>query len=157
MGYVAIQHLLRDDCRLGGGTAPANSAKILPRRSILGQPVRIGYRPGSMSSTAHDTIARAGVLDFRGQMSVALRHRWAVRDVVEGLRLWPLARSLGWLDIRLRYRGSMLGPVWLTLSTAVMVGRAGRAVFHAVPHRRAQLPAVPRAVADTVDFSRTAW
>jgi len=78
-----------------------------------------------MSSTVHDPVARAGVLDFRGQMSMAARNRWAVRDIVEGLQLWPLARSLGWLDIRLRYRGSLLGPGWLTLSTAVMIGALG--------------------------------
>lgn len=32
---------------------------------------------------------------------------------------------LAWLDIRLRYRGSMLGPLWLTLSTGLMVGAMG--------------------------------
>jgi len=58
-------------------------------------------------------------------MSLASRNRWAVRDIVEGLRLWPLARSLGWLDICLRYRGSLLGPGWLTLSTAVMIVSLG--------------------------------
>ena len=39
--------------------------------------------------------------------------------------MWRLAFTLGWLDIRLRYRGSVLGPFWLTLSTAVMVGALG--------------------------------
>ncbi len=78
-----------------------------------------------MSSTVHDPVARAGVLDFRGQMSLASRNRWAVRDIIGGLQLWPLARSLGWLDIRLRYRGSLLGPGWLTLSTAVMIVALG--------------------------------
>jgi lipopolysaccharide transport system permease protein len=58
-------------------------------------------------------------------MSVAARHRFAVNDVLAGLRLWRLAWSLGWLDIRLRYRGSMLGPFWLTISTGVMVGSLG--------------------------------
>jgi lipopolysaccharide transport system permease protein len=41
------------------------------------------------------------------------------------LRLWRLAWTLGWLDIRLRYRGSMLGPFWLTISTGVMVAALG--------------------------------
>ena len=53
------------------------------------------------------------------------RQRDAARDVVEGFRLWRLAITLGWLDIKLRYRGSTLGPFWLTLSTAVMVGALG--------------------------------
>ncbi len=34
------------------------------------------------------------------------------------------------LDIRLRYRGSLLGPFWLTLSTAVMVGAIGFLYAH---------------------------
>ncbi len=46
-------------------------------------------------------------------------------DLVDGAALWRLALTLGWLDIRLRYRGSVLGPLWLTLSTAVMVAALG--------------------------------
>src|SRR4051812_23575276 len=90
-----------------------------------------------MSSAMHDPIARASVLDFRGDTSVAARLRLALDDVAEGWRLWPLAWTLGWLDIRLRYRGSMLGPFWLTLSTAVMVGSLGvlySALFHMDVH-----------------------
>ena len=49
------------------------------------------------------------------------RQRLAVADVIEGAHLWRLAVALGSLDIRLRYRGSMLGPFWLTISTLVMV------------------------------------
>jgi lipopolysaccharide transport system permease protein len=70
-------------------------------------------------------------------MSVAKRNRLAVRDVIDGFRLWPLAWSLGWLDIRLRYRGSILGPFWLTLSTAIMIGALGflySALFHIDVH-----------------------
>jgi lipopolysaccharide transport system permease protein len=48
-------------------------------------------------------------------------YQLAISDVIEGIRLWRLAVALGSLDIRLRYRGSVLGPFWLTLSTAVMV------------------------------------
>jgi lipopolysaccharide transport system permease protein len=65
------------------------------------------------------------VLTFNADLSWAGQHRHAWQDVVDGLRLWRLAGTLGWLDIRLRYRGSMLGPLWLTLSTAVMVASLG--------------------------------
>jgi lipopolysaccharide transport system permease protein len=41
--------------------------------------------------------------------------------MLDSLRLWRLSLTLGWFDIRLRYRGSMLGPFWLTLSTGIMV------------------------------------
>jgi lipopolysaccharide transport system permease protein len=54
-----------------------------------------------------------------------MRNRWAMADIVGGVRLWRLALALGWLDIRLRYRGSILGPFWLTISTGVMVGALG--------------------------------
>ncbi len=49
----------------------------------------------------------------------------AVTDLRETLQLWPLVWTLSVLDIRLRYRGSILGPFWLTLSTAVMIGALG--------------------------------
>jgi lipopolysaccharide transport system permease protein len=57
--------------------------------------------------------------------SGAARQRAALHDLIDGARLWRLALTLGWLDIKLRYRGSILGPFWLTLSTAVMVAALG--------------------------------
>lgn len=45
----------------------------------------------------------------------------ALRDVVEGAALWRLWGILGWNDILQRYRRSVLGPLWLTASMAVMV------------------------------------
>lgn len=50
------------------------------------------------------------------------RIRLAEQDIREGFVLWRLCWALGVADIRLRYRGSVLGPFWLTLSTAVMIG-----------------------------------
>ena len=51
--------------------------------------------------------------------------RLALTDLWEGLsslHLWPM---LGWLEIRQRYRRSILGPFWLTLSTGVLIGAMG--------------------------------
>src|SRR5450631_1400576 len=76
-------------------------------------------------SSAVNNIAPATELNLRAEMTPAARNRWAMADVAAGLRLWRLAWALGWLDIRLRYRGSMLGPFWLTISTGVMVGSLG--------------------------------
>jgi lipopolysaccharide transport system permease protein len=70
-------------------------------------------------------IAPAAEFSLRGDMTFATRNRWAMADIGGGMRLWRLAVALGWLDIRLRYRGSMLGPFWLTISTGVMVGALG--------------------------------
>jgi len=50
------------------------------------------------------------------------RFRLAAADLRDGVRLWRLVWALALADIRLRYRGSVLGPFWLTLSTAVMIG-----------------------------------
>ena len=46
-------------------------------------------------------------------------------DFRQTYALWRLVWTLSLLDIRLRYRGSLLGPFWLTLSTAVMIGALG--------------------------------
>ena len=44
-----------------------------------------------------------------------------MRDIVDGAALWPLWGKLGWNDILQRYRRSLLGPLWLTASMAIMV------------------------------------
>jgi ABC-type polysaccharide/polyol phosphate export permease len=49
----------------------------------------------------------------------------AWRDLVEGFGktwMWP---TLALQDVKLRYRGSMLGPFWLTISTVLMVAGMG--------------------------------
>jgi len=53
------------------------------------------------------------------------RFEIAGRDIVDGFGLWRLAWALGMSDIKLRYRGSVLGPFWLTLSTGIMIGAMG--------------------------------
>ncbi|HUB12552.1 MAG TPA: ABC transporter permease [Acetobacteraceae bacterium] len=85
-----------------------------------------------MSTTTIPTDG-APLLDLRADMSLAARQRFAVADIVNGSALWRLSWTLGWLDIKLRYRGSLLGPFWLTLSTGVMVGALGllyASLFH---------------------------
>lgn len=49
----------------------------------------------------------------------------AVRDLVAGLQQWQLWGLMGWQDIRQRYRRSLLGPFWLTISMGVLVGTLG--------------------------------
>ena len=65
--------------------------------------------------------ARERGIDLLANVGAGARQRVAWQDVTEGLAAWRLAFTLGWLDIKLRYRGSILGPFWLTLSTAIMV------------------------------------
>ena len=65
------------------------------------------------------------------RLIIAASHSWrerlrlAMTDLGATARLWPLVWTLSLFDIRLRYRGSMLGPLWLTLSTAIMVAAIG--------------------------------
>ena len=73
--------------------------------------------PGSQPATAS--------LDLTSDMPFAARNRAALRDVAGAIAMWRLALLLAWLDIKLRYRGSVLGPFWLTLSTGVMVASLG--------------------------------
>jgi len=46
----------------------------------------------------------------------------AVDDIVAGLAAWRFWTMLGWNDIRTRYRRSVLGPFWITMSMALMIG-----------------------------------
>lgn len=49
----------------------------------------------------------------------------ALADLLTGVQRWRLAWALARLDIRNRYRGSVLGPFWMTASTAIMVTGIG--------------------------------
>jgi lipopolysaccharide transport system permease protein len=52
-------------------------------------------------------------------------HKTAWSDWWEGTRRTDIWWTLAWFDIVLRYRRSMLGPLWLTLSMAAMIGGMG--------------------------------
>lgn len=49
------------------------------------------------------------------------RFHLAATDLKDGMQLWRLIWTLGLSDIKLRYRGSALGPFWLTISMGVQV------------------------------------
>lgn len=46
----------------------------------------------------------------------------ALADIRDGLANWELWLAMAWQDIKQRYRGSMLGPFWVTINMGVMVG-----------------------------------
>jgi len=57
----------------------------------------------------------------------------AFADIVNGARLYELWTRFAFHDIRQRFRRSVLGPFWLTLSMGTMVGTLGfvfSALFH---------------------------
>jgi ABC-2 type transport system permease protein len=48
--------------------------------------------------------------------------RQAMDDFIGGLEHWELWFTLGWHDVHQRYRRSVVGPFWLTISMGVMIG-----------------------------------
>src|SRR6476620_2866336 len=49
----------------------------------------------------------------------------AIHDLYDGLRQSELWLTLGWHDIRQRYRRSLAGPFWITISMAMMIAGIG--------------------------------
>jgi ABC-2 type transport system permease protein/lipopolysaccharide transport system permease protein len=77
-----------------------------------------------MVSLANPKINRDGSVLLTPASGTAL----AWHDLTEGfsrLWMWP---ALAWQDIKLRYRGSVLGPFWMTISTVAMI--AGMAIIY---------------------------
>jgi lipopolysaccharide transport system permease protein len=56
--------------------------------------------------------------------------RLAVHDFMQGLYKWPIWIMLAWQDLRLRYRRSVLGPFWFTLSMAITIYSMGFLYSH---------------------------
>jgi len=42
-------------------------------------------------------------------------------EIVSGFRAWPIWMIMGWDDVRQRYRRSILGPFWITLSMGIFI------------------------------------
>jgi ABC-type polysaccharide/polyol phosphate export permease len=49
------------------------------------------------------------------------RSQATIRDLLDGLQRWRLWISLGWLDVKQRYRRAVLGPFWITISMSILV------------------------------------
>jgi ABC-2 type transport system permease protein/lipopolysaccharide transport system permease protein len=49
----------------------------------------------------------------------------AIKDLYDGLKQSELWITLGWHDIRQRYRRSVAGPFWITISMAMMIAGIG--------------------------------
>lgn len=76
--------------------------------------------PAMLSPTfPHDSPVRVFDADAPQRLARALG------DLREGMSRFRLAWALAQNDLRNRYRGSVLGPIWLTLSTAVMLVALG--------------------------------
>jgi ABC-type polysaccharide/polyol phosphate export permease len=76
-------------------------------------PHRLGGTPPSILTSGH---AHA----WSGAAFAA-----AIADWQQGLRSWQLWGMLGWSELRRRYRRSLLGPFWITLSMAIFIFAIG--------------------------------
>jgi ABC-type polysaccharide/polyol phosphate export permease len=55
----------------------------------------------------------------------ASRTRNSIRDLLRGIGNYPVWTTLGWQDIRQRYRRSALGPFWITLTMLITIAGMG--------------------------------
>src|SRR5580704_7850035 len=74
------------------------------------------------------TTTADSTVDFVALSNSTLKVRIAhtmSQEVAAGFRAWPVWGLMGWHDIRQRYRRSIIGPFWITLSMGIMVGALG--------------------------------
>ena len=72
------------------------------------------------------TVTTAGnsPVDFVALSNPSLKSRIAYtisQEIVAGFRAWRVWGIMGWDDIRQRYRRSVIGPFWITLSMGVFI------------------------------------
>ena len=74
---------------------------------------------------AHSQTKLSQIAPTSTPLTAASQAELAVRDVIQGARVHYLWGLLGWQDIRRRYRRSVLGPFWLTISMGILVAALG--------------------------------
>jgi ABC-type polysaccharide/polyol phosphate export permease len=62
-------------------------------------------------------------LALQGRRKRDLDLAW--RDLKMAAARWHLIIHIAWLDVRQRYRRSVLGPIWLTISIGIQIGAMG--------------------------------
>jgi homopolymeric O-antigen transport system permease protein len=72
-----------------------------------------------------EAITNSGTGSVVEMLGPTTRLDSAVNDIIEGFRQNWLWIWLAHQDLRLRYRGSVLGPFWQTLTTAILIGAIG--------------------------------
>lgn len=69
--------------------------------------------------------SKEGSLILRDRLVASSPNSKAWKDIMLGLSMYPVWWGLAWLEIRQRYSRSMIGPFWITLSMAIMIGAMG--------------------------------
>lgn len=75
--------------------------------------------PDHNSATSKEPIVDLGPVKFSQNIKLALY------DIIRGFLKWRLNWHLGWIDIKLRYRGSVLGPFWITIIMGCKIATIG--------------------------------
>ena len=78
----------------------------------------------------NETAPSAVPTDFNGPPAsdTSIQREWQVQalaDLRDGLVQWPLWFTIAWMDVRQRYRRSVIGPFWITLSVGIFVTGLG--------------------------------
>jgi lipopolysaccharide transport system permease protein len=78
----------------------------------------------------NETAPSAVPTDFNGPPTsdTSIQREWQVQalaDLRDGLVQWPLWFTIAWMDVRQRYRRSVIGPFWITLSVGIFVTGLG--------------------------------
>ena len=72
----------------------------------------------TVSSMTVPVVGSASSRPTRPPFMVATEWERALQDARAGLRAWRLWTHLGWQDVRGRYRRSIIGPFWMTITMA---------------------------------------
>ncbi|MBI0074913.1 ABC transporter permease [Commensalibacter sp. M0357] len=75
-------------------------------------------------SNDNQILPKEPILDL-GPVKFSQNIKLAVLDILEGFMKWRLNCKLGWTDIKLRYRGSILGPFWITIIMGSKIATIG--------------------------------
>lgn len=77
------------------------------------------------TAKAPDSVTHAEARTEPSRSGGAWHNHDGSNDISVGLSAWHVWAALGWHDIRQRYRRSVLGPFWFTLSTLILVAVLG--------------------------------
>lgn len=109
---------MRDNCCLRVRSEPDRFAPWLPALPIVPKLLI----PASRKSSSRRQVLRArAVIEHDSSSYRRAPIRSTLADLASGLREVELWGTLGWMDVRQRYRRSVMGPFWVTLSLAAFV------------------------------------
>lgn len=81
-------------------------------------------------STNQEALTHSDILQDAIEFPCVSQKQLAWRDLAEGLEKWRIWVMLAYQDIKLRYRRSVLGPLWLTISMGITVYSMGFLYAH---------------------------